>query len=87
MQAFVYNYNDESLRASATQMLDDCQGCYLIKMNDEPKFTIAPSGIPGPENKTIWVQSHKPGEKVWPHELVQALGEGIENSAVTSVGK
>ena len=85
MQMFLYNYNDESLRASAALMVDECLGGFRVKMNDEPEFTISPSGIPGPENKTIWVQSHKSGEKIWPHELVLALGEGIESAEINMI--
>ncbi len=36
---------------------------------------IQPSGIMNRENKMIWVQVIQPGESVWPHELIQALGE------------
>lgn len=43
---------------------------------------IVPSGFPGPGNRIIWVQSHKGDETVLAHELVQAIGEGVERSGM-----
>jgi hypothetical protein len=37
-------------------------------------------GIRSRDDKTIWHQSHKESEIVQPHDLVQAMGEGLEHT-------
>jgi hypothetical protein len=39
---------------------------------------ISPTGIRSKNNRKIWVQNIQTGESVWPHDLIQAMGEGIE---------
>lgn len=39
---------------------------------------IFPTTFQTKENKCIWVQHVRPAEAVWPHELIQAMGECVE---------
>jgi hypothetical protein len=48
---------------------------------DDGYAIITPSGIPG-TGMVIWVQSNKPGETIYPHELIQAIGEGLEEARI-----
>jgi hypothetical protein len=41
---------------------------------------ILKAGFLNKQNKMIWVQIVQHGELVWPHDLIQALGEGIETA-------
>lgn len=43
----------------------------------EHSAIIIPTGIPTRNNQIIWVQMVQPGEAVWPHELIQILGEAL----------
>jgi hypothetical protein len=52
---------------------------YEVNIGNDQWFTILPSGKPETSKKTVWVQSNEPDEIVQPEELIQALGEGIEN--------
>jgi hypothetical protein len=83
MQTFRYYYNDETYESEVMMFLDGSFTYYQLKMSDGLECTITSSGIRCPENKTIWVQSHKPDEKVLSHDLIQALGEGLENAGIT----
>ena len=40
---------------------------------------IVPTSLHTIENKSIWVQNIQNGESVWPHELIQSMGESIES--------
>jgi hypothetical protein len=78
---------DEIRKSVAYSFLENGSPYFRVVISEGLECTITSSGIPGPENKTIWVQSHKPGETLLAHELVQALGEGIERAGIISVGK
>ncbi len=77
MQPFYYHYRGEIKDSSAVLYSDNGHLRYLVSLG-ELWVTIAPSGFTDTYGKIIWVQSNKPGEIVQPHELVQAMGEGIE---------
>jgi hypothetical protein len=44
----------------------------------EHSTIILPAGFKTKDNKMIWVQSVQQGEAIWPHDLIQTLGEAIE---------
>jgi hypothetical protein len=48
----------------------------------EHSAVILPAGFQTRDNKMIWVQSIQQGEAVWPHDLIQTLGEAIEKSSL-----
>ena len=39
---------------------------------------IVPTSLRSNKNKGIWVQNIQQGEFVWPHELIQSMGESLE---------
>ena len=39
---------------------------------------ILPADFGTKDDKKIWVQNIQQGESVWPHELIQIMGESIE---------
>jgi hypothetical protein len=82
MQPFTFRYKSEIRKSQAARFMDEGYQCFLVTTSSGLELTIVPSGLPGSENKTIWVQTHKPGEKIHPHDLVQALGEGLENAGI-----
>lgn len=61
--------------------MDGVDHRYRIQIG-EHFSVIVPSGFPGPNNSIVWVQSHKGNETVLDHELVQAIGEGVERSGM-----
>jgi hypothetical protein len=78
MVSFTFTYHDK-----------DCKGNYLPSDRGkgwlkviffDHSATIQPTQIINRENKTIWVQVIQPGESVWPHDLIQALGEATERT-------
>ena len=40
---------------------------------------IVPTSLHINRDKRIWVQNIQQGESVWPHELIQSMGESIES--------
>jgi hypothetical protein len=44
----------------------------------EHSAVILPTSILSNNNNRIWVQNIQQGESVWPHELIQSMGESIE---------
>jgi hypothetical protein len=78
MQFFTYKYAGEIHESGAEHFAD--RGCvgYRVAMGDGLTMIIAQAGMRAAQNKIVWVQFHGPGEIVYAHELVQAIGEGIE---------
>ena len=60
---------------------DKGKGWYKVLFFDH-SAVILHAGIKTKEGKNIWVQSVQPGEAIWPHELIQKLGEAIEAAPV-----
>ena len=87
MQLFTYHFNGVILKSVAYSFLENDFLFFRVIISEGSECTIASSGIPDTENKTIWVQSHRSGETVLAHDLIQALGEGIERAGIISVGK
>ncbi|HEY1869912.1 MAG TPA: hypothetical protein VGG71_02585 [Chitinophagaceae bacterium] len=78
MQLFSYTYQRQAQDANLKHYTENGYNRYRITLLNSAKLTIAPVGIPG-SSGMIWVQSYKPGEIVYPHDLIQALGDGIED--------
>jgi hypothetical protein len=76
---FTFRFRNYINRAVAVMISDQDDLRYEVNIGNDQWFTILPSGIPEPSKKTVWVQSDEPDEIVQPKELIQALGEGIEN--------
>lgn len=76
MTPFTYTYNEKECDGN---FLPSDKGKGWIKvMFFDHSATVLPTGIQTKNNKTIWVQSVQPGEYVWPHDLIQTLGEALE---------
>jgi hypothetical protein len=76
MTPFTYIYHDKECKGN---FIPTEKGYKWLKVYfyDHSAFILR-AGIQTKENKMIWVQSVQHGEPVWPHDLIQALGEGIE---------
>ena len=55
---------------------------FRISLQNGDVVIIAPSGIRDAMNNIIWVQSVTSGEFNQPHEFIQALGKGLEDSGL-----
>jgi len=78
MIPFTYQYKGETIESLFAISVDKGDVRIKVKLTTDLWFTIAPFGFTAPGEKIIWIQSNKEGEIVQPHELVQAIGEGIE---------
>jgi hypothetical protein len=76
MISFTYTYHNRECKGN---YLHSEKGYGWIKVFFyDHSAIILRAGIQTKENKMIWVQTIQHGEVVWPHELIQALGDGIE---------
>jgi hypothetical protein len=82
MTTFTYTYHN-----------NECQGNFLSTDKGygwfrvfffEHSAIILRTSITTNDNKRIWVQSIQQGEAVWPHDLIQAMGEGLEKMGINS---
>ena len=78
MRPFTYQYKGETVESLWAFSVENGSLRYKVKLGIDLWFTIAPLQFPGPDNKIIWHQSNKEHEIIQPHDLVQAMGEGIE---------
>jgi hypothetical protein len=76
MTRFTYTYNEKECDGNFLPS-DKGRGWVKVIFFDH-SATVLPTGIRTKNDKTIWVQSVQPGEYVWPHDLIQALGEALE---------
>jgi hypothetical protein len=79
MTPFCYTYN-QKMCSGSFERDDGGFNWYKVIFNDQ-MVIILPAGIRTNENKLIWVQKVLPLEKVWQHDLIQSLGEGLEQNA------
>ncbi len=78
MQSFTYQYKGETVESLCAISVEKGDIRYKVKLRDV-WFTIVPLSFPPPDdNKILWHQSNKEGELILSHDLVQAMGEGIE---------
>lgn len=81
MKMFRYNYRGEVRQSEVEYYMDRGAHRYRV-VTQGGHCVVVPLAFPGPNGITLWVQSVKPGEIEYPHDLVQAMGEGIEQSGV-----
>ncbi len=80
MYPFTYQYKGETFESFYALSLEKGDARYQVKLQDA-WFTIVALAFPRlPDNKIIWHQANKDGEIILSHDLVQAMGEGIEAS-------
>ncbi len=76
MNSFSFIYHDKKHQGN---FLDSDKGRGWVKaIFFEHSAILYPSAIQNKNNRKIWVQVVNTGEAVWPHELIQILGEAIE---------
>jgi hypothetical protein len=77
MTSFKFTYHEK-----------ECSGIYLPSERGkgwlkviffEHSAVIMPTLIQRVNQKRVWVQTINTGEAVWPHDLIQAIGEAIES--------
>jgi hypothetical protein len=78
MREFNYQNKGETVESLYAISVEKGSLRYKAKLGSDLWFTITPLDIPGPDNKILWHQSNKDGEPILPHDLVQAVGDGIE---------
>ena len=76
MTSFTYTYNEKECNGNFLHS-DKGKGWIKVIFSDHSAIII-PTSIQTKNHKTIWVQTIQPGEFVWPHDLIQALGEAVE---------
>jgi hypothetical protein len=81
MKTFTYQYKGETFQSLVEYYMEGQDHRYRVQIGQNFSV-IVPSGFPGPNNSIVWVQSHKGNETVLDHELVQAIGEGLERSGM-----
>jgi hypothetical protein len=87
MEPFACQYKGESYNSRAVFIVDGRCKLYHVTSSNGLEFNIEPSEISTPNGKIIWVQANKPFEKIQPHELVQAVGERLEEAGIYIAGK
>jgi hypothetical protein len=76
MTTFTYTYNEKECIG---KFLPSDKGKGWMKVIFfEHSAIILPAGFQTKDNRTIWVQSVQQGDPIWPHDLIQSLGEAIE---------
>jgi hypothetical protein len=78
MHSFTYKHKGILHEAIAEHYLDGGYNRYRVSLPDGLVFVVAPMGMKSLNGKIIWQQSNKSGEVIQPHDLVQAMGEGLE---------
>ena len=80
MYPFTYQYKGETFESHYSFSAEKGDARYQVKL-PYAWYTIVALEFPRlPDNKIIWHQANKDGEIILPHDLVQAIGEGIEDS-------
>jgi hypothetical protein len=76
MTPFTYTYHEKECHGNFLH-IDKGYGWIKVFFSDH-SAVIFQASIQTKHNKTAWIQVVKHDEPVWPHELIQAMGEGIE---------
>jgi hypothetical protein len=87
MTSIKYKYKGITLDSTVERFKEDGDDRYRIILPDGIVFVIAPSGITQQNTNIIWVQTITPGEKCMSDEMIQSIGEGIENKYVPTLGE
>jgi hypothetical protein len=76
MNPFNFTYHEKECTGYYISS-DKGKGWYKV-IFFEHSAIIFPTAIQKKDNKRIWIQAVNPGEGVWPHELIQILGDAID---------
>ncbi|HEY4965826.1 MAG TPA: hypothetical protein VII28_05470 [Puia sp.] len=77
MIPFEFDFHGEK-RNGNYHLIEKEYGCIKVFFHDHSAIILR-SGIQTKAKKEIWVQHVHHGAPVWPNELIQALGEGIDS--------
>jgi hypothetical protein len=77
MYPFTYQYKGETFESFYALSLEKGDVRYKVKLQDT-WFSIVAIVFPVENNRIIWHQANKEDELILSHDLVQAIGEGIE---------
>jgi hypothetical protein len=80
MIPFEYNFHGE-VHTGNYHIIENEYGCIKVFFHDHSAIILR-SGIQTKTKKEIWVQNVHHGAPVWPYDLIQALGEGIDSVTV-----
>ena len=80
MYPFTYQYKGETFESFYALSAEKGDTRYQVKLQDAWFTIVALDFSRLPDNKIIWHQANKDGEIILSHDLVQAVGEGIEGS-------
>jgi hypothetical protein len=76
MTPFVFTYHEKE---SSGFFIQSDKGKGWIKVIFfEHSAIIFPTTVQKKNNRRIWIQVVHPGEGVWPHDLIQILGDTID---------
>jgi hypothetical protein len=78
MTSFTYIYRGEKFMGNYIPG-DRGDGRVKVLFHDHSAH-IMQTAFQTKDNLKIWVQCVQTGEAVWPHELIQAMGDGIEQN-------
>jgi hypothetical protein len=76
MAPFTYSYHEREYHGNFLPV-ERGYGWIKVFFSDH-SAVIFRASIQTKHDKTAWIQVVKHDEPVWPHELIQAMGEGIE---------
>ena len=76
MTPFTYIYHEKECQGNFVPT-DKGYGWYKVFFYEHSAIILR-AGMQTRDNKMIWVQNIKHDEPVWPHDLIQVLGECID---------
>ena len=85
MVPFTYAYHEKECQGNY-HSVDKGYGLIKVFFYNHSAFILR-SAIQNRNDKMIWVQCVQHGDPVWPHDLIQAIGEGLEKAGLITAGK
>jgi hypothetical protein len=79
MQQIRYRYQDELLHSYASPIYAEGKRRFMVAYNDTA-ITLVPSAFRTKDGRIIWVQFNKPGEVIYPHDLIPKHGRRVGRS-------
>ena len=81
MNPFNYSYHSQVFSSVVEHFLESGKHRYRVSLPDGHAIILV-SGFPKADDKPIWVQQVRPGERVLDHSLVQVMGEALEHTVL-----
>jgi hypothetical protein len=85
MTPFTYTYHEKEWKGNYASV-EKSYGWIKVFFSDH-SAVILRAGIQTKNNKSAWVQVVKHEEPVWPHDLIQAIGDAVEQTEISKTGK